>query len=192
MLAYVIVFYPWNSVALIIRVLYIRYAYKTEILLVILLLEYICPLKPDYKSLEEMLWWLMLLKQTKKTSLFLGVSVKVSLEDIIIVVQAWVGKEFPDMRQNERRIKFIRVGRGESLPAQQAGFLTVRESRQWTGVLDSFLYPGVRSGKGVLWVICWINEVGMLGGGWRVRQIPSPYMRKGWGRLYWSEGPKIH
>ena len=27
-----------------------------------------------------------------------------------VVVRAWVGKEFPDMRQNERRIKFIRVG----------------------------------------------------------------------------------
>ena len=27
-----------------------------------------------------------------------------------VVVQAWVGKEFPDMRQNEREIKFIRMG----------------------------------------------------------------------------------
>ena len=27
-----------------------------------------------------------------------------------VVVQAWVGKEFPDMRQNEREIKFIRAG----------------------------------------------------------------------------------
>ena len=26
------------------------------------------------------------------------------------MVQAWVGKEFPNMRQNEREIKFIRVG----------------------------------------------------------------------------------
>ena len=25
------------------------------------------------------------------------------------MVQAWVGKEFPDMRQNEREIKFIRM-----------------------------------------------------------------------------------
>ena len=39
---------------------------------------------------------------------------------ISVVVCGWVGKEFPDTRQNERRIKFIRVGRGESLPAQQA------------------------------------------------------------------------
>ena len=29
---------------------------------------------------------------------------------VTVVVQAWVGKEFPDMRQNEREIKFIRVG----------------------------------------------------------------------------------
>ena len=28
----------------------------------------------------------------------------------IVVVWAWVGKEFPDMRQNERKIKIIRVG----------------------------------------------------------------------------------
>ena len=27
-----------------------------------------------------------------------------------VVVHAWVGKEFPDMRQNEGRIKLIRVG----------------------------------------------------------------------------------
>ena len=26
-----------------------------------------------------------------------------------VMVQAWVGKEFPDMRQNEREITFIRV-----------------------------------------------------------------------------------
>ena len=27
-----------------------------------------------------------------------------------VMVVAWIGKEFPDMRQNEREIKFIRVG----------------------------------------------------------------------------------
>ena len=32
------------------------------------------------------------------------------MDDTIVVVRAWVGKEFPDMRQNEREIKFIRVG----------------------------------------------------------------------------------
>ena len=29
---------------------------------------------------------------------------------LTVVVQTQVGKEFPDMRQNEREIKFIRVG----------------------------------------------------------------------------------
>ena len=29
---------------------------------------------------------------------------------LYVMVHAWVAKEFPDMRQNERRIKFIRVG----------------------------------------------------------------------------------
>ena len=27
-----------------------------------------------------------------------------------VMVQEWIEKEFPDMRHNERRIKFIRVG----------------------------------------------------------------------------------
>ena len=27
-----------------------------------------------------------------------------------VVVREWVGKEFPDMRQNEKEIKFIRMG----------------------------------------------------------------------------------
>ena len=29
---------------------------------------------------------------------------------ISVMGRAWTGKEFPDMRQNERRIQFIRVG----------------------------------------------------------------------------------
>ena len=32
------------------------------------------------------------------------------LKDRIVMVCVQVGKEFTDMRQNERRIKFIRVG----------------------------------------------------------------------------------
>ena len=47
-----------------------------------------------------------------------------------VVVWVQVGKEFPDTRRDERRIKFMRVGRGEWLPAQRAGFLIVRESLQ--------------------------------------------------------------
>ena len=45
-----------------------------------------------------------------------------------VMVRVQVGKEFPDMRQSERRNKFIRVVRGELLPAQGASFLIVRES----------------------------------------------------------------
>ena len=33
-----------------------------------------------------------------------------------VVVRAWVGKKFPDMRQNERRRKFIRMGDTEGWP----------------------------------------------------------------------------
>ena len=39
-----------------------------------------------------------------------------------LVVRAWVGKEFPDTRQTERRIKFIRVGEGR-IAATTAGQL---------------------------------------------------------------------
>ena len=46
----------------------------------------------------------------------------------LVVVQAWVGKKFPDKRQNETRMKFIRVGKGELLTAQLTGFLILRES----------------------------------------------------------------
>ena len=34
------------------------------------------------------------------------------------MVRVWIGKEFSDMRQNEREIKFIRVG-GAVRPAGQ-------------------------------------------------------------------------
>ena len=37
------------------------------------------------------------------------------------VVRVWVGKEFPDMRQNEREIKFIRVGDAVRTASQLKG-----------------------------------------------------------------------
>ena len=79
-----------------------------------------------------------------------------------------------------KKKKFMRVGRGESLPAQWAGFLIVRESRQWTAVLDSVLYPGCKEWDRHLMGHCWLGEEGILVGGvgGRVRQISSPYMRK--------------
>ena len=67
--------------------------------------------------------------------------------------RAWVGKEFPDKRQNERRIKFIRVGREESLTAQLAGFLIGRADTE-QGFLIHFYILHVRNMIGVLWVIC--------------------------------------
>ena len=38
-----------------------------------------------------------------------------------VMVQVQVGKEFPDMRQNERRIKFIRVGDAGKTAGQLKG-----------------------------------------------------------------------
>ena len=42
-----------------------------------------------------------------------------------VVVQAQVGKEFPDMRQSEREIKFIRVGDAVRTVGQLKGELTL-------------------------------------------------------------------
>ena len=41
------------------------------------------------------------------------------------MVWAWVGKEFPDRRQNEREIKFIRVGDAVRTTGQLKGELTL-------------------------------------------------------------------
>ena len=38
-----------------------------------------------------------------------------------VVVCAWVGKEFPDMRQSERRIKSVRVGDAIRISGQLKG-----------------------------------------------------------------------
>ena len=66
----------------------------------------------------------------------------------VVVVHAWVGKEFPDMRQNERSIKFIRVGDAVRTAGQLKGEPTLE------GCPESTLYPGYRRGIGVLRVIC--------------------------------------
>ena len=44
---------------------------------------------------------------------------------VSVMVQAWVGKEFPDMRQNEREIKFIRMGDAVRTAGQLKGKLTL-------------------------------------------------------------------
>ena len=41
------------------------------------------------------------------------------------MVQSCVGKEFPDMRQNERKIKFIRMGDAVRTAGQLKGKLTL-------------------------------------------------------------------
>ena len=50
---------------------------------------------------------------------------KISLRATKNVVPAQVGKEFPDMRQSERRIKFIRVGDAVRTVGQLNGELTL-------------------------------------------------------------------
>ena len=44
--------------------------------------------------------------------------------ELSLIVCAWVGKEFPDMRQNERRIELIKVGEA----VRTLGWL----KREWT------------------------------------------------------------
>ena len=73
------------------------------------------------------------------------------------MIWASVGKELPDMRQNEREIKFITMGDA----VRTAGQLTFTARVQ-----------------GVGWGSCrsfadWMRHVYWVGG--RVRQIPSPY-----------------
>ena len=51
----------------------------------------------------------------------LGFFVAVILETVMVYVR--VGKELPDMRQNERRIKFIRVGDAARTVGQLKGEL---------------------------------------------------------------------
>ena len=44
-----------------------------------------------------------------------------------VMAQVWVGKEFPDMRQNEREIKFIRVGDTVKILGQFKGEPTLNQ-----------------------------------------------------------------
>jgi len=54
------------------------------------------------------------------------------------MVQAWVGREFPDMRQNEKEIKFIRVGNAVRTVGQ------LKEEPTLNRVLSPLLYPGYK------------------------------------------------
>ena len=66
-----------------------------------------------------------------------------------VMVCARVRKEVPDMRQNEKRIKFIRVGDTVRTVGQLKG-----EPALNRGGLVHFYTWGTRSGIGVLRVIC--------------------------------------
>ena len=69
---------------------------------------------------------------------------------IDVVVHASIGKEFPDMRQNERKIKFIRVGDAVRIAGQSVQGRTDLEQ----GSLVHFYSQGTRSWVGVLCFVC--------------------------------------
>ena len=58
--------------------------------------------------------------------------------NLSVVVRAQVGKEFPDMRQTEREIKFIRVEGAVRTVGQLKGELRLNR------VLSPLLYPGYK------------------------------------------------
>ena len=66
------------------------------------------------------------------------------------MIWAWDGKEFPDKRQNEREIKFIRVGDAVRIAGQPAQERPDLEQAS----LVYFYSQGTSNGIGVLWVIC--------------------------------------
>ena len=58
--------------------------------------------------------------------------------NLSVVVRVRVGKEFPDMRQNEREIKFIRVEGAVRTVGQLKGELMLNR------VLSPLLYPAYK------------------------------------------------
>ena len=81
--------------------------------------------------------------------------------------RAQVRKGFPDIRQKEREIKFIRVGDAVVAMGQLEG-----SDVEW-GSLVHFYTQGTRSGMGSCGSFAdWMRHVYWEGG--RVRQIPPP------------------
>ena len=111
---------------------------------------------------------------------------------INVVVHAQIGKEFPNMKQNERRIEFIRVGDEEGV-ASTMGQLPESQG-ELTLFLVCFYSQGTRNRVGVLWVICWLNEVcihSLYRPRRRVKQIPFlTWGKRGTGHAT-QEGSKI-
>ena len=86
------------------------------------------------------------------------------------MVWARVGKEFPDMRQNERKIKIIRVGDAVRTAGQLKG-----EPPLTRELLSPLLYPGCKEWGGGLVGPLLIGRGTYTGSGGRVRHIPSPW-----------------
>ena len=77
---------------------------------------------------------------------------------VLVMVRAWVGKEFPDTRQNEREIKFIRAGDAARTAGQLRGEPTLK------GSSAHFYGRGTRSGAASCgsfadWMrqVCWVR-----------------------------------
>ena len=100
-------------------------------------------------------------------SWFMNYLSKRARSGISVLVCVQVGKELPEMRQNEREIKFIWVEDA----VRMAGQLK-REPTFEQGSLVHFYTQGTRSWITVFWAICWLYEACILDGG-RVRQTPS-------------------
>ena len=65
-------------------------------------------------------------------------SINSKLSLIVVMVQAQAGEEFQDMRQNERKVKFIRVGDTVRTVGQLKEELTFNRGPQYTFI------PGVQ------------------------------------------------
>ena len=96
--------------------------------------------------------------------------------DQSVVVCVWVGKEFPDTRQNERRIKFIRVGDA----IRSVGWLKGELMLNRQGSLVHFYSWGSRSGMGSCGSFAdWMRQMESTGPQEDLKFINSYYMGEG-------------
>ena len=114
------------------------------------------------------------------------------------MVNAWAGKEFPDMRQNERRIRFIRLGD----KIRTAGLLK-GEPKGFCRLVASFYNlktEKVPTGMVALsdWLGCYRigNRVGILpnmgSGNWRVVATVAMGLGQFQRFLSWELGAGFH
>ena len=90
------------------------------------------------------------------------------------MVWARVGKEFPDMRQNEREIKFIWMWDAVRTAGQFKREVTINR----VTLISPLLYPEYREWIWVLWVICWLDEAHILSGVKSKANTFSPWVRR--------------